>query len=290
MAYTKEQYEQEINNAKVFYLDRNKDSGLWKTEARKLLVIVCEYFKECILSKTDFEKYGLELFESIKQSICSYKPDKGIFLHYVNVAFSRRRRQSKLIDALERQRRGISVSDSDNKLIRQMLKYVRSKGHDLNDPTVLARIAEKLHTTVEQIVLCIEQSKISIVEEVITNQDGEQESVFDTIASPMVTAEQNIVEEEKQIEVLYRVDEVYKSCQERQKKLLSRLLTAKLVPEMDLTEYAISKLDSISFIDKQLIESFISGDDMSTARQIAAEFGISEQSVSRTLKTFFEKY
>lgn len=290
MAYTKEQYEQEINNAKVFYLDRNKDSGLWKTEARKLLVIVCEYFKECILSKADFEKYGLELFESIKQSIFSYKPDKGIFLHYVNVAFSRRRRQSKLIDALERQRRGISVSDSDNKLIRQMLKYVRSKGYDLNDPAVVARIAEKLQTTVEQIVFCIEQSRISIVEEVITNQDGEQESVFDAIASPMSTAEQDIVEEEKQIEVLYRVDEVYKSCQERQKKLLSRLLTVKLVPEMDLTEYAISKLDSISFIDKQLVEFFISGDDMPTARQIAAEFGISEQSVSRTLKTFFEKY
>ena len=159
MTYTKEQYEQLINNAKVFSIDRTKDSELWKTEARRLVVFVCEYYKNCVLKKEAFEQYGLELFESIKQAISSFNPDKGIFLHYVNVAFKNRVRQRKLSDALERQRQGISVSASDNKMIKQMLQYVRSKGYDLNDESVLVRIAEKLHTSIEHIKLFIKQWK-----------------------------------------------------------------------------------------------------------------------------------
>ena len=289
MTYTKEQYEQLINSAKVFSIDRAKDSELWKTEARRLVVFVCEYYKNCVLKKEAFEQYGLELFESIKQAISSFNPDKGIFLHYVNVAFKNRVRQRKLSDALERQRQGISVSASDNKMIKQMLQYVRSKGYDLNDEAILVRIAEKLHTSIEQIRLCIEQSQINFVDDVVVNKKGEQESIFDTIASPIRTAEQNLDENEKQLDVLRRVDNVFQTCQERQKNLLSRLLTSKLIPEMDLTDYVVSHLESISFVDIGMVKGFISGDNMPTARQIATEFEITEQSVSRTLKIFFEK-
>ena len=289
MGYSKEQYEQLINGAKLFQIDRTKDSELWKTEARKLLLLTIEYYRDFILKQETFENYGLELVEGIKQSIRGFSPEKGIFLHYANVAIKRRIRQKKLSDALDRQRRGLSVSEKDNQLIKKMLAYVRSKGYDINDPDTQERIAAQFHLSIEQVKICVEQSQITVIDETISNSDGERSSIFDTIASNTLNAEQKIEQNETQLEILCRVDTVFKTCQERQKALLSYLLTARLVPELDLNDYILERLEEISFIDKALLKEFISSGKMPPARQIATEFGLSEQSASRTLKTFFEK-
>lgn len=289
MGYTKGQYENLINGANFFLIDRTKDSELWKTEARKLLVLTIEYYKECVLRRETFENYGVELFESIKQGIRSFSPDKGVFLHYVNVAIKRRIRQKKLSDALDRQRRGLSVSEKDNQLIKKMLAYVRSKGYDISDPKTQDRIAGQFHLSIEQVRICVEQSQIRVIDETVSNSKGESSSVFDGIASNRPNAEEMIEENEKQLEIIRRVDAVFQICQERQKPLLSYLLTARLIPEMDLNEYVLEELETISFIDKQLLKEFIASGKMPPARQIATEFGLTEQSVSRTLKVFFEK-
>lgn len=289
MVYTKEEYEEQINHAAAFTIDRAKDSELWKTEARKLLVLTCEYYKECVLSKQTFETYGLELFESIKQSIRSFNPNKGIFLHYVNVAFKRKISQRKLAEALDRQRRGMTVSEQDNRLIKRMLSYVQSKGYDLNDTATQEHIASQFNLPIDQVRLCVAQSQIHVIDETISNSKGEQSNVFDTIASTQPNAEQVLESNERQLEIIRSVDVVFQTCQERQKPMLSRLLTARLIPEMDLNEYIISELEGLAFIDMLLLKQYIATGQMPSAKEIAIEFGMLEQSVSRMLKTFFEK-
>ena len=289
MGYTKEQYEELINGAKVFTIDRTKDSELWKTEARKLLLLTIEYYRDFVLKKETFENYGVELVEGIKQSIRGFSQEKGIFLHYANVAIKRRIRQKKLSDALDRQRRGLSVSENDNRIIKKMLSYVRSKGYDINDLATQERIAAQFKLSLEQVQICVEQSQISVIDETVSNSNGETSNIFDGIASAQPNAEEKMIENEKQLDIFRRVDNVFIQCQERQKPLLSCLLTARLIPEMDLNDYVLAELEKISFIEKQLLKQYIASGKMPPARLIAAEFGLTEQSASRTLKTFFEK-
>ena len=289
MGYTKEQYEERINSADVFSIDRSKDSELWKTEARKLLVLTIEYFKDCILRKETFENYGLELFESIQQSIQAFSPEKGTFLHYVNVAVKHRINKKKLADALDQQRQGLSVSVKDNQLIRKMLSFVRSKGYDINNRETQERIAEQFNVPVSQVRFCVEQSQITVITGRISNEDGEESDIFDKIASADPSAEQSMEDREKQLDLIHRIDSVFRTCQERQKPLLSCLLTARLIPAIDLNNDLLLEFETISFINEFLMKEYISGMKMPSAREIAKEFDTSEQSVSRTLNTFWEK-
>lgn len=289
MGYTKEQYEEQINSAFVFSIDRSKDSELWKTEARKLLVLTIDYFKDCIMRKETFENYAVELFESIQQSIRSFSPDKGTFLHYVNVAVKHRIDQKKLADTLDQQRQGMSVSAKDNQLIRKMLSFARSKGYNVNDRETQERIAAQFNVPVSQVRFCVEQSQIKVINETISDEEGEESSIFEKIAAAEPSAEQSMEDREKQFDLIRRIDVAFRTCQDRQKPLLSRLLTAKLIPAIDLNDDTLLELETISFIDKPLMKEYLSGMGMPSARQIAEEYETSEQSVSRTYKTFLEK-
>ena len=289
MGYTKEQYEEQINSAIVFSIDRSNNSVLWETETRKLLVLTIEYYKDCVMRKETFENYAVELFESIQQSIRSFSPDKGTFLHYVNVAVKHRIDQKKLADTLDQQRQGMSVSAKDNQLIRKMLSFARSKGYNVNDRETQERIAAQFNVPVSQVRFCVEQSQIKVFNETISDEEGEESSIFDKIAAAEPSAEQSMEDREKQFDLIRRIDVAFRTCQERQKPLLSRLLTAKLIPAIDLNDDTLLELETVSFIDKPLMKEYLSGMGMPSARQIAEEYGTSEQSVSRTYKTFLEK-
>ena len=289
MGYSKEQYEEQINSAVVFSIDRSNNSVLWETEARKLLVLTIEYYKDCVMRKETFENYAVELFESVQQSIRSFSPEKGTFLHYVNVAVKHRINQKKLADTLDQQRQGMSVSAKDNQLIRKMLSFVRSKGYDINNQETQERIAAQFNVPVLQVRFCVEQSQIKVINETISDEEGEESSIFDKIAAAEPSAEQSMEYKEKQFDLIRRIDVAFRACQDRQKPLLSSLLTARLITAIDLNDDLLTELETVSFIDKTLMREYRSGRKMPSAKQIAEQHGTSEQSVSRTYKTFIEK-
>ena len=289
MGYSKEQYEEQINSAVVFSIDRSNNSVLWETEARKLLVLTIEYYKDCVMRKETFENYAVELFESVQQSIRSFSPEKGTFLHYVNVAVKHRINQKKLADTLDQQRQGMSVSAKDNQLIRKMLSFVRSKGYDINNQETQERIAAQFNVPVLQVRFCVEQSQIKVINETISDEEGEESSIFDKIAAAEPSAEQSMEYKEKQFDLIRRIDVAFRACQDRQKPLLSSLLTARLITAIDLNDDLLTELETVSFIDKTLMREYRSGRKMPSAKQIAEQHGTSEQSVSRTYKTFLEK-
>lgn len=289
MGYTKEQYEEQINSADVFSIDRSNNSVLWETEARKLLVLTIEYYKDCVMRKETFENYGFELFESVQQSIRSFSPEKGTFLHYVNVAVKHRIDQKKLADTLDQQRQGMSVSAKDNQLIRKMLSFVRSKGYDINNQETQERIAAQFNVSVSQVRFCVEQSQIKVINETISDEEGEESSIFDKIASADPNAEQSMEDKEKQFDLIRRIDVAFRACQDRQKPLLSSLLTARLITAIDLNDDLLTELETVTFVNKTLVKEYIAGTEIPSARQIAKYYGLSEQSASRTLNNFLDK-
>ena len=117
------------------------------------------------------------------------------------------------------------------------------------------------------------------------NDDGEEGSLFDMIASEDDSTNE-LFEVDQAIELLRHVDEVFEKRQQRQKPLLSKLITAKIVSDIAENESLLSEVTLLVFFDKSLFSEYRRSGTVPTAREIASQFGISEQSVSRTYKTF----
>ena len=104
------------------------------------------------------------------------------------------------------------------------------------------------------------------------------------------TPEEAIVLKDGLKELIAQIDKVFQTVQERQKKLLSLLLTAEIVKalEYDVKE-AERVLDGYSFCNMEIIDWHNKYGDIPTAKQIGELCGVSEQSASRTYKNFKEK-
>ena len=87
---------------------------------------------------------------------------------------------------------------------------------------------------------------------------------------------------------LKRINDVFSARQNRQKPLLSKLITSKIIQDLSSSETLLKMAKSLDFIDVSIVEQFFSLKRVPTAREISQEFGLSEQSVSRTFKIFIE--
>ena len=283
---TKEQYESEINGSILFTIDREKNSVLWTTEARKLLAVICEYYKTFVLSERVFSESGLEIVECCNECFKYFKETDGIFLHYLNASLKKKLYIKSAKEQIDAQRHGIKISKSDDQRIRKLIKFVESKGDDINDSKTQEKMAKYLGVSLQKITMYIEMSSISVSSDIITDNDGEENSIFDLFSDKSSVANET-EEKEELLDTLRLIDEEFKNCQERQKSILSSLLTIKMLP--DLPGYVLNNHSKYSFINITMLESFLSGEELPSAKQIACAHGVSEQSASRTLSNFIKK-
>ena len=139
---------------------------------------------------------------------------------------------------------------------------------------------------IKEISMYIEMSSISVASDIIYDNEGEENSLFD-----LIPANENIANETEEKEALlsrlHQISDAFNACQERQKSILSSLLTIKILPT--LPEYILKNPTNYSFINITILTLFLSGEELPTARQIAAAHGVAEQSASRTLANFVKK-
>ena len=283
---TKEQYESEINNSILFKIDRETDSVLWTTEARKLLAVICQYYKSFILSEKVFCDSGLEIVECCNECFRFYKESDGIFLHYLNASLKKKLYRKRAKEIVEQQRQGIKVSKTDDQKIRKLIRFVESKGEDIYSNETQTKLAKYLNVSIKEISIYIKMSSISVASDIIYDNEGEENSLFD-----LIPANENIANEAEEKEALLnrlqQISDAFNACQERQKSILSSLLTIKILPA--LPEYILKNPTTYSFINITILTLFLSGEELPTARQIAAAHGVAEQSASRTFANFVKK-
>lgn len=283
---TKEQYESEINGSVLFSIDRETNSVLWTTEARKLIAVICNYYKDCVLSEKVFCESGLEIVECCNECFRFYKATDGIFLHYLNASLKKKLSQKKAKEIIGKQRHGISISKNDDQRIRKLIKYAESKGEDIYSPETQQKLAKYLGISLQDIIKYIEMSSISVASDIIYDNEGEENSVFDLLPSSE-DIEKSVEEKEAFYNQLKRIADEFDACQERQKSILSALLTIKIAPT--LPEFIFKEKIEYSFFNIQILKQFISGKELPNAKQIASIHNVSEQSASRTLANFIKK-
>jgi DNA-directed RNA polymerase sigma subunit (sigma70/sigma32) len=279
----REKYEQLILASPLFSLDRERDRSAYQREALKMVEILYLYKVAC---DKRYEEYGLEIAETANTCIENYDPQNGEFLHYFNAAMKKARIRAEAQRDMQETRGGIHIASEDDRSIRAVLKYM--KKNEITHPTAeqIRCIAEALSVTEQRVCDLLRMNAESVaISDTVQNEDGEEISLFDTIASDE-NVEQSVISADNCRVVLESIQTAYDGCQERQKPILSAMLTAKIAEVVCQCAIPVA---SFTFVDKQLLTEYIQTGTLPTQRELAARFGKNEASLSRTLKEFLGK-
>ena len=289
--FTREEYENLINNSPLFEIDKESSPALYKTERYNFLTILTDYYRLYIYPNKPLDSYSMTLMETAIECIKYYNKSKGEFLHLFNSSMKRDLHIAKAKEIIEEKRQGIRVSSEDDKLIRKIIAFANSKGLDINDTTVQQKISKVLNIefTRLQELLRINDDAI-VVSSTITNENGDEIELFDLQASHEKTAEDKMADESAFISLVEKIDDAFSSVQERQKKLLSMLLTVEVIKACDEDlDKARQSLEDKDIYNAEVFDYYNKNGALPTAKQIGVLCGVSEQSLSRTYKNFKEK-
>ncbi len=294
MKYTREQYEKMINESILFQIDKEKDSALFNQEKYTLMNLLLELYRYYIYVNRPLDNYSMELVESANECIKHYDSSIGKpFLNLFNYVMKRNMYISNAKKAMDKHRRGIVLSRDDNKSIKIIINYVESKGSDLNSQETHKQLAKVLNISVNEVqnLIRINQNAIT-VSSTVTNDDGEEVELYDIQSKKDDSPEDIALQLDNARQIALSIDAVYKNQQNRAgtKKLLSKLLTKDFIKSIYDLEQLKVILKGVSFVDEEIIKNHLKENSIPSAKQIASESGISEQSASRTYRNFLEKF
>ena len=286
--FTREEYENLINNSPLFEIDKESSPALYKTEERKFIDNLYLYYSNYVYRK-DLD--GLVFMQTAKECIKYYAKEKGEFLHLFNSSMKRDLHIAKAKEIIEEKRQGIRVSNEDDKLIRKIIALANSKGLDVYDLTVQQKISKALNLEPSRLqeLLRINDDAIA-VSSTVTNDDGDEVELFDLQSSHEKTADDKLADESAFVSLVEKINGVFNTVQDRQKKLLSMLLTVEIIKACDEDlDKAKNVLTGKELFNEEVLDYYKKHGELPTAKRIGEILGVSEQSLSRTYKNFKEK-
>ena len=278
------EYENLIRDSILFALDKETQTIAYKREALKMVEYLYLYLTSINAEK--YSKYGLEITQTANRCIKNYSADVGDFLNYFNSAIAKEYRKAYAQKHLSEQHGGVHIPEHEQRVIRKFIKLAETQGTYEFSDEMLNNMSEATGIKKERIVECLTAYQNSfVIADTYTNNEGAEESIFELIADDDLI-NKNIEETDDAIEFLTHINEVYKKRQERQKPLLSKLLTSKVALQVQGNDTLLAFAKTLSFFNQELYDEFCQQGEVPIAREIAVTFGLSEQSVSRTYKVF----
>ena len=296
---TKKEYENLINNSTLFEIDKESSPALYKSERSNFLTILTQYYRLYIYPKKELEEYSMTLMETAVECIKYYDKSKGEFLHLFNSSMKRDLHIAQAKELIDETRRGLKGSAKE-KLARKLLKLANAlvelyeqkyyREYKVYETQILEKVAEMMHMDFEDVqrIVCCSLNMVTL-SSTTTTKDGEEVERMDIQAYQEYT--RNPSEERLSInEMIEKIDNVFSTVQERQKRFLSMLLTVEIIKacDEDLGK-AWRVLKDKELLNEEVFQYYKENGALPTAKQIGAICGMSEQSLSRAYKTFKEK-
>lgn len=289
--YTREEFENLINNSPLFDVDKVSNPELYKTEKYAFFALLTDYYRTYIFPKKPLEEFSYTLIETATECLKYFDKSKGEFLHLFNAVMKRDLSIAKKKELIDTHRKGIKLSTYDEQMIRKVFALAKSKNLYIYDSAIQAKIAVALGIGADRIKeLILLNDNAVAVSATVTNDDGDEAELFDLQADTTDTPETAMIAEDGLKALVGQIDSVFQTVQERQKRSLSLLLTAEIVKALDYDIKAIvDLLQGLAFFNKEIIDRLKVSGDIPTAKEIGQACGVSEQSLSRTYKNFKAK-
>lgn len=299
---SKQEFEEEIQSAAAETV-ADRDTPEFTTAERRLINLLAEYTAAFLYpdrypgdplrgSTYSRHPWGKALMDSAKKCIRCYNPEKGPFLHYFSRSFRREFRRDQAREQLEERRQGIRLPGKIERKILELKKYCVSRGLDPEDPEVLDKLAavtgQRKETVAELLRIDRDSSPVS---DIVRTEDGEEISLFEFVRDTRERTDERILQEDSVRKILDWVGVIFQEIQDRQKELLSMLVTAAVIQAFggDLSR-ARKTAGEYPFFSERIFS--VAGEregQIPLKKEIAEMCGRSEQSASRAFRNFTEK-
>ena len=284
MNKSKQEYEAIIRSSILFSLDRETEAVAYKREALKMVENLYLYMLSINAEK--YGDFGLEITETAKRCIKNYNATMGDFLNYFNKAMSLEYRRAISRNALSDRYGGAHIAAQDSRVVKHYIKLCELRGDYVVTQDDIQTISRVTGIDACKVRECVDAYNSNyVVDNEIVNEDGETVSVFDRLPSED-NIEKSFEDYDSAYVFLHHIDEVFTKRQSRQKELLSRRLTLDLLKPLLADEKLMKEAMNCEFFNKWVFERYVSTLEVPTARMIAEDLCITEQSLSRAYKNF----
>ena len=274
-----------IENAPVLQMDRASAPEQYRKLSFALVEDLCRYV--ALTSGKGYEDMGLEIVETAHNCLNSYDQEKGQFLHYFMAALKRRVKRETALRTAAKKRGDIALPEYIQRQLFQLQAIARAKERPVEDETVIRVAAAVLELPEDKVRKLIQLDRqFRSVSDCVQDWEQEEISIFDLMSSGPAL-EDSLLEQQSAQELLEKLDLCYAQCRKGQKQVLSKLLTARLL--IGCPPDLFRQCSQAAYFDLELYKLYLDTGTVPTAREIAAQLGKHESSVSRTMAQFLEK-
>ena len=281
MQYEKQKYEKLISESPLFSIDREREHTAFKRESYRMIEFLYCYL--LAINQYEYEPYGCEITEVAIRCINNFDGSKGVFLHYFNSAWKQEYSHIMGKKIEEEKYRGLRITEEDRRAVRKYIKLAQQMRMDCRADQLFEQLSMAMNLPVERIIELAQLNSVTVGSDSYIGDDGEEQSLWDKIQGSE-NVSQSIETAENIEELLRRLEREYESLQQRQKPIVSDMITAKICTF--LTEAEAGKF---TFISESVLERYRKNGIVPTQRNIAQKYGRDEASISRTINTFLKK-
>ena len=165
------------------------------------------------------------------------------------------------------------------------MKLAQSRGIDCSTREFVETLSDAMGLSETEVIEIIKISGIAVESNASQNEYGEGYDIFDLVSSSG-SVEEKLTQEENIYAVFEKIEMAYNGLQERQKKIVSDVITAKICDTIEDINIAVEHFD---FINIEIFEKYKKTRRVPTQRDIAEKHKRDEASISRTAKEFIKK-
>lgn len=286
---TKEELEKAINDFPIKTGKRKFFDDIPTKQQFFLLLI--DYYQLYVYPHKPLELYELPLMETAISCMKCFDKDKGEFLHLFNSEMAKAMRMAEAKERSDRVRQGLKLSRDEQRLIQKIIAFAVKRNLDVYDADVVPVIAAALSVRLEDVKRAIFVNDDAVaVPTAVQMDNGDTVDLLDLQASQEQSAQDLLEQTDALNEQIARIDRVFASMRDSQKRVLSLFLTAEIIEAL---EYDIQRVDDVlrgkALYSREMCDYYIRHGRLPTQKQIGVMCGVSEPSVSRTIKIFKEK-
>ena len=273
-----------IEAAPVLRMDQNDAPDQYRSLAFTLVEDLYRYVT--LTGGKGYEDMGLEIVETAHSCLSSYDREKGPFLHYFQSALKRRVHREAALRSAAKKRGDVALPEHVQRQLFQLEAIARAKELPVEDETVVRTAAAVLELSEDRIRALIRLDRqFRSVPDRVQDPEREEASLFDLIPGGPAL-EEGLLERQSAQEFLAALERCYLQCRESQREVLSKLLTARILtgcpPDL------FRQCSQAAYFDADMYRRCLDTGTVPSGREIAAELGRHEASISRTMTRFLE--
>lgn len=283
MYYDKKIHEGLIRTSPLFSLDKETENVAYRREAYAMVQYLYCYL--LAISEQKYEPYGCEIMEVATRCINNFKNSKGVFLHYFNAAWKQEYSHICGDRISEMKFRGMKITDEDKRNIRKYLLLAEALETSASNQEIYAKVSEAMDLPIDKVQLIAQMKDIYVSGGSKINADGAEINVWEQIPDG-TSFEKQLESADSAEELFVKIEEAFTSLQDRQKPIVSDMITISIY-SVFLDKEGTKK--KYTFISDDVLKECFSFGTVPTQRSIAQKYGRDEASISRTVKEFLKK-